>query len=205
MNTRCYPRLAHGISWLLHPFLQPLYLITLLLTCTVYAGYAPRMKLYLWGVVILYTMLIPALALGVLRRMGRLSDYRIDNRRERILPLLVGALCYLLCAMTIGKIPSAEFIRKLMIAGVCCELLCLFVSLRWKISLHLCGMGTLTAMLVLLNFIGVGNMVWPLVAAILLSGMLASARLYLGCHNPLQIAAGYCGGFAVALLAVVFF
>ena len=205
MNTRCYPRLAHGISWLLHPFLQPLYLMTLLLTCTIFAGYPVRMKLYLWGVVILYTMLIPALALGVLRRSGRLSDFRVDKRDERILPLLIGAVCYLLCALTIGKIASAVFLRKFMVAGTCCELMCLFVSLRWKISLHLTGMGALTALLAVLNFIGIGNMVLPLAVTILAAGCLSSARLYLGCHNGRQILAGYCGGFVVALLAVLFF
>lgn len=204
MKKTCYTRLAHGISWLLHPFLQPLYLMTLLLTCTIFAGYPVRMKLYLWGVVILYTMLIPALALGVLRRLGRLSDFRVDKRDERILPLLIGAVCYLLCALTIGKIASAVFLRKFMVAGACCELMCLLVSMRWKISLHLSGMGTLTALLVVLNIIGVGHMIAPLAVAILASGALASARLYLGCHNPLQIAAGYCGGFVVATLAMLF-
>ena len=36
-----------------------------------------------------------------------ISDFKIDNRRERLLPLLVGAVCYVLCAITIAKIPSA--------------------------------------------------------------------------------------------------
>ena len=205
MNNRCYTRLSHAISWLLHPFFQPLYLMTLLLTCTAFAGYPTKMKLYLVGVVILYTMLLPVLALGVLRRMGRLSDFRIDNRNERILPLLIGAACYMLCAMTLGKFATAVFLRKFMVAGTCCELMCLFVSLRWKISLHLTGMGALTALLAVLNFIGIGNMVLPLAVTILAAGCLSSARLYLGCHNGRQILAGYCGGFVVALLAVLFF
>ena len=197
-------RLAQALSWLLHPFVQPLYLIVLLLTCTVFAAFPLKMKLYLGGVVVLYTMLIPVLALGVLHRIGRLSDFRIDNRSERILPLLIGAACYVLCALTLGKIAVAAFLRKFMIAGACCELMCLFVSMRWKISLHLSGMGALTAMLVLLNFIGVGHMFVPMIVAVLASGALASARLYLGSHNGWQILAGYCGGFAVATLAMLF-
>ena len=197
-------RWADGLSWVLHPFLQPLYLITLLLTCTAFAGYSWTVRLYLWGVVILYTMLIPALALCMLRALGRLSDYRIDNRHERILPLSIGAVCYLLCALTLSRIGSAVFIRKFMVAAACCELMALFVSLRWKISLHLTGMGALTAMFVTMNFIGVGNMLLPLSVIVLASGALASARLYLGCHNGAQIFVGFCGGFVVATLAVLF-
>ena len=79
---------------------------------------------------------IPLLWLGVLRSLGRISDYRIDDRRERFLPLLVGAVCYVLCAITIAKIPSAIFLRKFMVAAACCEVLCLVVSFYWKISLH---------------------------------------------------------------------
>lgn len=199
-----YTRLSDGLSWALHPFLQPLYLMLLLLTCTVFAGYPVSVRLYLLGVVVLYTMLIPLLALGVLRSLGRLSDFRIDNRNERIVPLAVGAACYLLCALTLGRIESAAFIRKFMVAAACCEMMCLAVSLRWKISLHLTGMGALTAMLVVMNFIGVGNMFVPLAVVVVASGALASARLYLGCHNGMQVFAGFCGGFVVATLAVLF-
>lgn len=196
--------LARAVSWVLHPFLQPLYLVALLLTCTVFAGYSVRMRLYLTDVVVLYTMIIPALALGVLRWSGRLSDFRLDKRSERIVPLLVGAVCYFLCALTLGKIESAAFLRKLMLAAACCELMCLFVSLRWKISLHLTGMGALTAMLVVMNFIGVGNLFGPMCAVVAASGLLAASRLYLGCHNGMQVFAGYCGGFAVATFSVLF-
>lgn len=204
MKKMNYTRLSDGLSWGLHPFLQPLYLMALLLTCTVFAGYPVLVRLYLLGVVVLYTMLIPLLALGVLRSLGRVSDFRIDNRNERIFPLLIGAVCYLLCALTLGRIESAAFIRKFMVAAACCEMMCLAVSLRWKISLHLTGMGALTAMLVVMNFIGVGNMFVPLIAVVVASGALAAARLYLGCHNGMQVFAGFCGGFVVATLAVLF-
>ena len=108
-----YKKLSNGISWVLHPFLLPLYLIVVLLTLTVFAHYPANVKFYLLWVVVLYAMIIPLLALGVLRSLGRISDFKVDNRRERLLPLLVGAVCYVLCAITIAKIPSAIFLRKL--------------------------------------------------------------------------------------------
>ena len=199
-----YKKIATGLSWALHPFLLPIYMMAVLLTMTTFAHYPSNVKFYLLWVVALYAVIIPVLALGVLRSLGRISDYRVDDRRERMLPLLVGALCYILCAITIAKIPSAMFLRKFMVAAACCELLCLVVSLRWKISLHLTGMGAVVALLVVMNVVGVGNMVVPLMAAVLCAGALASARLYLGCHNGWQVLAGFCGGFAVSMLAVLF-
>lgn len=199
-----YTKLSHGISWVLHPFLLPLYLIVVMLTMTVFAHYPAGVKFYLLWVVALYTVIIPLLMLGVLRSLGRISDWRVDNRRERLLPLLVGIVCYVLCAFTIAKIPSAEFMRKFMLAAACCEAMCLVVSLYWKISLHLTGMGAIVALLVVMNVVGVGSMLYPLSVAVLLAGALASARLYLGCHNGRQVLAGFCGGFTVAALAVLF-
>ena len=199
-----YKKISTALSWGLHPFLLPIYMMAVLLTMTTFAHYPSNVKFYLLWVVVLYAVIIPVLALGVLRSLGRISDYRVDDRRERMLPLLVGALCYILCAITIAKIPSAMFLRKFMVAAACCEILCLVVSLRWKISLHLTGMGAVVALLVVMNVVGVGNMMVPLMAGVLCAGALASARLYLGCHNGRQVLAGFCGGFAVSVLAVLF-
>ena len=205
MNTMNFRKIANTLSWVLHPFLLPVYLMALLLTMTTFALYSANVKFYFMWVVALYAIIIPFLTLGILRSLGRISDFRVDDRRERLLPLLIGTVCYVLCALTFAKIPSAIFLRKFMVAAACCEAMCFVVSLRWKISLHLTGMGAIVALLVVMNVVGVGNMLIPLSVAILCAGALASARLYLGCHNPRQIAAGFFGGFCVSLLAVLFF
>lgn len=204
MNTMNFRKIANTLSWVLHPFLLPVYLMALLLTMTTFAFYSTNVKLYFMWVVALYAIIIPFLTLGILRSLGRISDFRVDDRRERLLPLLIGTVCYVLCALTFAKIPSAIFLRKFMVAAACCEAMCFVVSLRWKISLHLTGMGAIVALLVVMNVVGVGNMLIPLSVAILCAGALASARLYLGCHNPRQVAAGFFGGFCVSLLAVLF-
>nr|WP_122119582.1 hypothetical protein [Alistipes megaguti] len=199
-----YRKIANTLSWVLHPFLLPVYLMAVLLTMTTFAHYSTQVKFYLMWVVVLYAIVIPFLALGVLHSLGRISSFKVDNRRERWLPLAVGIVCYILCAITFAKIPSAIFLRKFMVAAACCEAMCLVVSLWWKISLHLTGMGAVVALLVVMNIVGVGNMLIPLMVAILAAGALASARLYLGCHNGAQVLAGFCGGFVVAMLAVLF-
>ncbi len=105
-DTRPLPAGAHGVSWLLHPFFVPLYMmLVLLFTRTVFSHYALGVKIYLVWVVVLFTLVLPALSLVVLRALGRLADYRIDRRRDRYLPLALGALFYLLCALTLVKVP----------------------------------------------------------------------------------------------------
>ncbi len=204
MENRLLWNLSRALSWVLHPFVLPVYVIAVVLTSTVFILYPSNLKLYLVWVVVLYTILIPMLSLGVLHSLGHVSDWRVDERRERLWPLLIGIVCYVLCALTLTKIPSAIFLRKFMVAAACCEAMCLVVTCYWKISLHLTAMGAVVAMFVVMNLAGVGNLLFPLLAAVLCSGLLASARLYLGCHNGAQVLAGFGGGFVVATLAVLF-
>lgn len=204
MNNPTYIKLSNGISWVLHPFALPIYTILLLLFCTTFALYPANFKIYILWVVVLYALIIPVLGVLVLRSLGKISDYKINVRNERFWPLLIGAVCYILCAITISKIPSAIFLRKFMIAAASCEIMCLVVSMYWKISLHMTAVGAIIALLVVMNVAGVGALMIPLMVAIICAGALASARLYLGCHNGTQVIAGFCGGFIVATLAVLF-
>lgn len=193
-------KVAHALSVVLHPFFVPLYALVVLLSVSLLS---PLTKLYLVGVVLLYTMALPTLSLIALRHFGRLSSYRIDNRKERILPLMLGTLCYLLCALTLLRLPVAHLLHKMMFGAALCQLFCLVVTLRWKISLHLTAQGGITAFFSLLAIAGEGRMLLPLLAALLCSGLLSSARLYLGCHNGTQILVGYASGFLIMFLTVL--
>ena len=185
-------RLSRAVSVVLHPLVMPLYVILLLVAGPTQLSYFPAsVKFYLLWVTVLY------------RSVGRISSLAIDDRRERILPLAIGIVCYLLCAATVARIPSAMIVRKFMLAGACCELFCLAVTFYWKISLHLAAQGAAAALLVLLTFGNAGNLTGALAVAVLAAGALASARLWLGCHTIRQVAAGYAGGFIVATLAVL--
>ncbi len=202
-DTPLLRNLAIAISWLLHPCLLPIYLVAVLLAFTAFAHYSGNVRIYIFWVVLLYAAIIPALSFGMLRSLGGMADYRIGRYRQRIVPLLIGAICYVLCAITIAKIPSAIFIRKVMIAAALCEFFCLLISLRYKISQHLTGMGALTAVFIVLNIIGVGRMFAPLLGVILGTGLLASALLYLGRHKPIQLLAGFGSGFILAFIALL--
>ena len=190
-------RLSRAVSVVLHPLVMPLYVILLLVAGPTQLSYFPAsVKFYLLWVTVLYTAVIPLLSVGLLRSVGRISSLAIDDRRERILPLAIGIVCYLLCAATVARIPSAMIVRKFMLAG-------LAVTFYWKISLHLAAQGAAAALLVLLTFGNAGNLTGALAVAVLAAGALASARLWLGCHTIRQVAAGYVGGFIVATLAVL--
>ncbi len=197
-------RLARILSWALHPLVLPLYLVLLLFSQTAFALFSSGVKWYLAGTVVLYGSLLPALCVGVMRLRGWIPNLRLADRRERVLPLICGAACYLLAATTIGRVEAALFLRKFMLAAACSELFCALVSTRWQVSLHLTAMGAAVALLVVMNLLSIPRMFNPLLATLLAAGALASARLALGKHTPLELAAGFLGGFSLTLGALFF-
>lgn len=198
-------RAAQAVSWLLHPFAVPLYVLAVMLFADSYLSHLTgEVKTYLVWVVVLYAAVIPALSIGFLRTLGFLEDLSISTRRSRLLPLAIGIVCYMLCAITVSRLASAGAVRQFVLAAACCEAFALAVTPFWKVSLHLTAMGGVTAMFYLLNIAGMGHLFWALIASVLCSGLLASARLQLGAHTPLQVAVGFVGGFAVSTLAILY-
>lgn len=198
-------RLSRALSWLLHPFLVPLYVLGFMLLTDGFLSRLPAsIKSYLAWIVVLYAAIVPMLSIAFMRGLGLLKNFGLHSQRSRLLPLLVGAISYVLCAITLSDVAVATIIRKFVLAAACCEVLALVVTPFWKISLHLICMGGVTAVFTLLSVAGAGQHFWALVATILLSGALASARLHLGAHNPSQIAVGYFGGLVVAMLAIMY-
>lgn len=198
-------RLSRALSWLLHPFVVPLYVLGFMLLTDGFLSRLPAsIKSYLAWIVVLYAAIVPMLSIAFMRGLGLLKNFGLHSQRSRLLPLLVGAISYVLCAITLSDVAVATIIRKFVLAAACCEVLALIVTPFWKISLHLICMGGVTAVFILLSVAGAGQHFWALVATILLSGALASARLHLGAHNPSQIAVGYFGGLVVAMLAMIY-
>lgn len=198
-------RLSRALSWVLHPFVVPLYVIGFMLLTDGFLSRLPvSVKSYLAWVVMLYAAIVPMLSIAFMRGLGLIKNLGLHSQRSRLLPLLVGAISYMLCAITLSDVAVATLVRKFVLAAACCEALALIVTPFWKISLHLICMGGVTAMFMLLSVAGAGQHFWALVATILLSGALASARLHLGAHNPWQVAAGYFGGLVVAMLAMIY-
>ncbi|MBR4995873.1 MAG: hypothetical protein IKY82_07410 [Alistipes sp.] len=193
-------------SYLLHPYLVPLYIVaTMLFGATNYTMLPVRLKLYLMWVFTLYALILPLITTVAVRRFGhkKLKAW-FHGRRRRILPLMVGAICYTLCAITLLKAPSLMIFRKLAIAGMLCELFCLFVLPMWRVSLHLTAMGAAVALLIVLNVAGALSLFWAMLIAIMLTGFLASARLYIGRNNGLQILVGFAGGFAIGVISYLY-
>ena len=203
--TKWVNRVCRALSIALHPFMIPTYAILILLFGTTVVSHVPMaLKGFFIAIAVANTILLPAVAIWILKLFGIIQSLSLQDQRDRIIPIGIVALCYFLCAMMLSDVAGAFLLRRFLFAAMACVLLAFVVNFFWKISLHMIGMGGLVAMLVLMNASGFGQLVWTTLLFLLLSGALGSARLYLGSHNLAQVTAGFCGGFAVATLAILF-
>lgn len=187
------------ISAILHPFLVPVYTIAVSMFNNGIMATAPtKLKWFFSIMIILVALIIPALSIALLRALKLISSFSIERRQDRTIPLAIVALSYAMCIIMVTDIMWGFMIRKFLIAAFCCASAALIITSFWKISLHMIALGGVTAIFTVLAIGNFGPAFVPLVATILLSGALGSARLYLGRHTPAQVAAGYLLGFAIS-------
>ncbi len=148
--------------------------------------------------VMVFTMMLPLSSVLVMMRIGKVSNVFIEERRERSWPLLVAAAIYLLTPMFILNSPRVPAFINLFILGAAATLiLALLINLKWKISLHMIGIGGLCGALTSLYvYFQEGNPLW-LCIWFTLAGILGTARLLLNAHSAAQILSGFLLGFAV--------
>lgn len=197
-------RFSQKISVLLHPLLMPTYGVLLLFFSYKIPGFSRwNYGKDLWDAYLfifwcfIFTFLSPSLFAYILKKIGFISSLGMEDKRERTYPFLFTGLMYVLFYVFSDNLTDfkAPIVVNMFILGaVISILLASVISLSWKISAHMIGIGGLCGMFYVLN-------VWSsvlfshLIICILLAGIVGFARLYLKAHTLLQVLLGFLLGF----------
>ena len=205
MDNKLLIRLSNIISYLLHPLALTTVMAFLLLFGNSVMSMIPlTIKLYFLGMTAITTLVIPALLTGIYKVFDLLPRMSRNERTAQIPSLVAAAACYIMCYFILRRLDLAFLLNKIVIAAAACALASLIVSLFYRVSLHMAGMGGLLAILAAFNFSGFGTMPYTMMAFIFLAGLLASARLYLGNNYSLQLALSFIGGVVIAAVVFLF-
>lgn len=156
-----------------------------------------------------FSILIPSFTILFMRYSGAITTVMMDNRKERIIPsffvnLSAVALFYLVQMKDPDHLlPSA--IYGLMIGSFTTVFLCTIITRWWKISLHAAGMGILSGFLFAYYWHIDYYSFWLLPASLVMSGIVMSARMYLGKHTLEQCLAGFALGAVSLAICVTLF
>lgn len=198
--------LARLFSVAFHPLVIPALGILLLFQLDSYIQFAvpPQAKRFILVIVLVNTALAPALAILLLKRTGLIRDVLLDDRGERLFPLLLSSLLFFLTYYLLRQVTLPSLIYYYMMGATLLVILCLLITFRWKISIHMMSLGGLTGFLIAASLFLRVDLSLLIGLSFFVGGLVGAARLMLGAHTPMQVYAGYLAGVGVMLALFLF-
>jgi hypothetical protein len=194
------------ISILFHPMLIPVYGLLILFNSGTFISFIPyEAKKFIFLIVLICTVLLPASFIPFYLFRKIINDIHMSTNRERIVPLLINSLFFYLGYVFLNKLQIPPLIKSYMLACAVTVSLAMLVSIRWKISLHMLGIGGLVGAVIIFSYrLGVDlRTIWMIL--ILFAGITGYARLQLNSHNSSQVYTGFLLGFASVSAVLLIF
>jgi len=199
-------QVAKFISVGFHPLLLTTYLVIVL------SYYFPSMlmirkenRMIIIGLVFVFTFVLPAVILVMLRAFGTIQSLTLQSRKERILPFVFISTFYVLFTFLFYfKLPFSANFEKLMMIVSALVVVSLLITLFYKISIHSIAMGGGIGILLPLNQVTEQmSLLWPTAFTILATGLVMSSRLLLDAHTPREVMYGSVVGFVVGFFGMI--
>ncbi|MDA8980084.1 hypothetical protein N9G63_03475 [Chitinophagales bacterium] len=200
--------LANLISYFMHPMLMPFYMAIIIVFAhpqqfTDTSVIHNEVRLMYYGAL---TVFFPLFAFFLMRRLDVISSFKMDNHKERFIPLIALATFWLWAYYMFKEgglyRTSSYYPLGLMTLGSIISLFVLFpLNFISNVSWHMVGAGALISMLINIMRTSQYNLLLPLLLVIVLVGLLASARNSLNLVNKSGLMAGFLIGFFGQFLA----
>lgn len=200
-------QIALVISVVFQPLLIPSMVYGLIFYVVPQATVIPdEIKDRLYWLVVLSTLLIPLITMIGFRISKVVKSLHMATLSERYVPFTV--ICIYFGLTTYFLYEKIEFDPILWQALLVITLTIIgltIVTFFWKMSAHMTGLGGLLACVVVMaSIFPTFRPLYPLLASILLIGLVASSRLYLNAHRPTEIYVGLVYGFVCCYLGFQF-
>lgn len=194
-------RFAKVISYLFHPIFLPLYCLLFLFNIKSYFNFELIFtgKLMLLAFVAITTILFPLLIFFLMKRQRFIQSYQLNNRQDRLFPYLITLIFYFLTYNMYCQMQLHYVYRHYMLGASVILLLVILISLRWKISTHMTGIGGVFGMVTGLSITFSMDLLLVSMIVFLLAGLIGYARLQQNAHKPLEIYIGFIVGTLVML------
>jgi hypothetical protein len=192
------------LSIIFHPVFIPVYGLLVIFYSPTFMVHLPaQLKRIMFFLVAINMTFIPLAMIPLMKFRNIISSYHMDTRSERILPLALASVMYVVTAIIFHSYQIPVIIKSFMMAAAIVSVIVLATTFFWKISVHAACMGALLATAAVLSLRMRTNLFVVLIPLILLSGMVMSARLYLSSHRPAQVYSGFLLAFFTVFLVMM--
>lgn len=192
-------RFAQLISFIAHPLFMPVYTVLLIFKFNPYvqAQVSDDLQKLVLLVLTVCTIVLPLITAFVMQRFGLINSLFMKTAEERKWPFLFSILWFYIGFEVLTKLPLPKSLYLLMIGALVILFIAHAITLRWKISIHMLGIGGLTG-----AFIGLSQRFQydhfiMISIVIFLAGFIGYARLKTNSHNFQQVYAGFIIGLII--------
>ena len=198
---------ASVISVLFHPVFVPIYVIGFLLFVQPYLTYdiAPKAKILVFLQGFINFTFFPIISILLLKKLGLIKSFYLKEQRDRIIPFIICNIWYFwiwYVWRTLDYLAPEFAIYAMSIFIV--SALGLLANIYIKISMHMMAAGATLAFFIYLSFNNLINFSVYLSIVILLTGIVASARLALKSHTNKELVVGLLVGFISMGISLLF-
>ena len=192
------------LSYLLHPILMPIIVLYIGINnidyfYLIFHNYSNT----LYIIILTFTMVLPLISAILFVKSGRVESLEMRKIKERRGPLFISILIMIIgfpIFYSIAKLSS--HLSAIYISSIILLFFAFLITIRWKISLHMLGIGGATGTFIALNYI-FGGIYYFVVLFFFLSGLLAFSRLDQKAHNESQVYVGFVLGCVFQSLFIV--
>lgn len=190
---------ARIISIIGHPIFHPTWMMIILLLSGI-TRFTPGNDLNFLAITFAMTFLIPALIIVMMKRWHVIDSFEMEDRDDRLGPLFIMIMFLYVTLRFFNKIQLLSIFSFYLTTVIVVSILAFIITFFWKISLHALGWGNLTACLFIMTTASVRMYLLYFIGSIIISGIVAAARLKLESHSNAQIYSGFAMGFATVII-----
>lgn len=192
------------LSTVFQPLFMPIYSIMLLFVYTPYFGHQ-YINRY-WSILTpaaVFSFVVPGLLIFAVYKMKLISDLSLKVRKERFIPYLIVLTSYSLMIIYYIRMGMPGWFIMLASSSIFVILVAIFITIWWKISAHMFGVGGLVGGVMSVSyFIERANPYQLFISLFILAGLVGTSRLILKRHTPLQVLGGFILGFSISFVFV---
>jgi len=198
-------KIAQFISIIFHPLLIPTYTLLIIFNSGTFYSFIPfHTQRVFYVLIALTTFVIPISIMPFLLNLKIVSNFMLQNRKDRIIPLIITSISYFFTLYLLSRLPFhvPEFINNFVFSSAVLISITLIISLKWKISAHAIGIGGLLGSIIVFSVAYYANLIFIISLITFVAGLVGYSRLFLQEHKPSHIYTGFILGFLGMIITI---
>lgn len=199
--------IAKLVSVIFHPLVVGVIMAAYLLFFhpSYFIGFSEKAKLLKLLAVINNNVFFPLLVVALLKALGFNKSILLNTQKERIVPYIASITFFFWTYYIFRNQPETPRALVYMCRGMfIAASAALILNNYYKISMHAIGVGGLLGLVVVTVYDGTLSSGLPIVLALIISGLVVTARRIASDHQWFDIISGFIIGFLFQLLALWF-